>query len=125
MLNTSFKQTDLHPSFDPSIRLRFKRKPFCDIFTAILTPPSNGAAMYKKTLPIVCAASHGTARKALHDFVQRYAPQFEAALPIIQDKHACPYGQLSGTHPGAGPTHPHPGAAPAGTRSQATTPAED
>eukprot|EP00965_Chrysotila_dentata_P100342 3315235-Pleurochrysis_carterae.AAC.1 len=58
-------------------------------------------------------------------FVRRFAPQFEAALHTIRDKYAPLYDHLSGTDPGVSPAHPHPGAAPAGTRSQATTVAED
>eukprot|EP00965_Chrysotila_dentata_P059606 1977702-Pleurochrysis_carterae.AAC.2 len=58
------------------------------------------------------------------EFVLRFAPQFEAALHTIQDKYALLYDHLPGTDPGASPARPHPGTARAGTRSQATTPAE-
>eukprot|EP00965_Chrysotila_dentata_P235127 6200579-Pleurochrysis_carterae.AAC.1 len=77
------------------------------------------------TLPNVCSASHGTARKGFR-FVPRFTPQFEAAPHTIQEKDASLYDHLSGTDPGASPSaDPHPGAAWAGTQSQATTPAED
>eukprot|EP00965_Chrysotila_dentata_P256362 6212518-Pleurochrysis_carterae.AAC.2 len=51
--------------------------------------------------------------------------QFEAALHNIQDKYASLYDHLFGTDSGASPAHPNPGATPAGTCSQATTPAWD
>eukprot|EP00965_Chrysotila_dentata_P015712 520095-Pleurochrysis_carterae.AAC.1 len=55
------------------------------------------------------------------EFARRFVPQFEAALHTIQNKYASLYDHLSGTDPGASPSHPHSGAAPAGTRSQAAT----
>eukprot|EP00965_Chrysotila_dentata_P216570 6189453-Pleurochrysis_carterae.AAC.1 len=57
------------------------------------------------------------------EFVRRFAPQLEAALHTIQ--YASLYVHLPGTDPGASPANPRPCAAPARTRSQATTPAED
>eukprot|EP00965_Chrysotila_dentata_P168521 5564807-Pleurochrysis_carterae.AAC.1 len=76
---------------------------------------------------IIAAIEALTAATQGAEFVRRFAPtQFEAALHTIQDKYASLYYHLSGIDPEASPTHPHSGAAPAGTRSQATsTPAED
>eukprot|EP00965_Chrysotila_dentata_P254137 6211776-Pleurochrysis_carterae.AAC.2 len=50
----------------------------------------------------------------------------KAALHTIQDKHASQYNNPSPcTDPEALPAHPHPGTAPAGTRSQTATLAAD
>eukprot|EP00965_Chrysotila_dentata_P224100 6193980-Pleurochrysis_carterae.AAC.4 len=55
------------------------------------------------------------------EFVCCFAPQFEAALGTIQDKYVSLYDHLSGTNPEASIVRPHPRAALAGARSQATT----
>eukprot|EP00965_Chrysotila_dentata_P208613 6184800-Pleurochrysis_carterae.AAC.1 len=72
---------------------------------------------HKPSKRLLCKPTDGTQGA---EFVRRFAPQFEATLHTIQDKYASLYGHLSGTGPASSPGHPHPGTAPAGTRSQAT-----